>query len=477
MKQRQIVNIEEIRRQEEICARIFERVTADGKRPLALVDTYGCQQNEADSEKLRGYLAEMGYGFTQDEFQADVIVVNTCAVREHAEMRVLGNVGALNHSKKARPGQLVAVCGCMVQQPHMAQKIKASYPVVDLVFGPHELWRFPELLEKAQTGGKRVFATQNSDGAVAEGIPLRRDGKVKAWLSIMYGCNNFCTYCIVPYVRGRERSRLPEDVLAEARTLVAEGYKDITLLGQNVNSYGRDLDGGVDFADLIRMINDIPGDFRIRFMTSHPKDATEKLFQTMAACEKCCHQLHLPVQSGSDRVLKRMNRCYDSEKYLRQVALARQYMPDLVITTDIIVGFPDESEEDFAATLRLCETVRFDAMFTFIYSKRVGTPAATMPDPYSRADKQRHFDALTELANRISGEKHAEYEGKTLRVLIDGETGRDEYNLSSRTDGGRLVHLRGDVSLIGQFAEVTVTASNTWALYGELAGQGGDAHG
>ncbi|MBR1455531.1 MAG: tRNA (N6-isopentenyl adenosine(37)-C2)-methylthiotransferase MiaB [Oscillospiraceae bacterium] len=466
---RKEIDAEEIRRQQALCAQIFDRVTADGRRPLAMVDTYGCQQNEADSEKLRGYLAEMGYSFTEDEFQADVIVVNTCAVREHAEMRVLGNVGALNHTKKNKPDQIVAVCGCMVQQEHMAEKIKRSYPVVDLVFGPHELWRFPELLLRVMTGGKRVFATQKDAGAVAEGIPQRRDGSVKAWLSIMYGCNNFCTYCVVPYVRGRERSRRPEDVVAEARELVAAGYKDITLLGQNVNSYGKDLDCGVDFADLLRMVNDIPGDFLIRFMTSHPKDATEKLFRTMAACEKCAHHIHLPVQSGSDRVLKAMNRSYDREKYLEEVRVARAYMPDLVLTTDIIVGFPGETDEDFADTLRLCEQVRFDAMFTFIYSKRVGTPAASMPDPYTRADKQRHFDMLTETANRISGEKHREYEGRTLRVLVDGETGKVPYNLSSRTNGGRLVHLKGDPALIGRFADVKITASNTWALYGELA--------
>ncbi len=466
--ERTVIDPEEIRRQGQICGEIFDIVTADGARPLAMVDTYGCQQNEADSEKLRGYLAAMGYGFTSDEFEADVVVVNTCAVREHAEMRVLGNVGALNHSKKARPGQLVAVCGCMVQQPHMAEKLRASYPVVDLVFGPHELWRFPELFERAQRGKKRVFAVEKDEGSVAEGIPRERDGRVKAWLSIMYGCNNFCTYCIVPYVRGRERSRLPEDVLAEARQLVAAGYKDITLLGQNVNSYGKDLGGGTDFADLIRAINDIPGDFRIRFMTSHPKDATEKLFRTMADCEKCCRQLHLPVQSGSDRILRRMNRSYDRAAYLAQVELARSLMPELVLTTDIIVGFPGETEEDFADTLSLCEQVRFDAMFTFIYSPRVGTPAASMPDPFSRADKQRHFDRLTELANRISAEKHRAYEGRTLRVLIDGETGREPFNLSARTDGGRLVHLRGDAALVGSFADVTVTASNTWALYGEM---------
>ena len=466
--ERKVIEPGQIEAQREICAKIFERVTADGQRPLAMVDTYGCQQNEADSEKIRGYLAEMGYGFTGDEFQADVIVVNTCAVREHAEMRVFGNVGALNHTKKARPGQIIAVCGCMVQQEHIAQKIKMSYPIVDLVFGPHELWRFPELLLQVMDRHRRVFAAEKSDGVVAEGIPQSRDGKVKAWLSIMYGCNNFCTYCIVPYVRGRERSRRPEDVVREARELVAQGYKDITLLGQNVNSYGKDLDCGVDFADLIREINAIPGDFLIRFMTSHPRDATEKLFKTMAACEKCAHHIHLPVQSGSDRILKRMNRHYDRAKYLEEVETARRYMPDLVITTDIIVGFPDETEEDFAETLSLCEEVRFDAMFTFIYSKRVGTPAAAMPDPYTREQKQVHFDQLTGLANLISGEKHREYEGRTLRVLVDGETGKEPWNLSARTNGGRLVHLQGDKALIGQFVDVTITSSNTWALYGKV---------
>ncbi len=467
-KSTKTIDSAEIQRQIDLCAKVRERLRSDENRLLAMVDTYGCQQNEADSEKIRGYLAEMGFGFTQDEFAADIIVVNTCAVREHAEMRVLGNVGALNHTKKARPGQVICVCGCMVQQEHMARKIKMSYPIVDLVFGPHELWRFPELLLEVLERHKRVFATEKDDGAVAEGIPLRRDGKVKAWLSIMYGCNNFCSYCIVPYVRGRERSRQPEDIVREAEQLIAAGYKDITLLGQNVNSYGKDLDRGVDFADLLKMINAIPGDFLIRFMTSHPKDATEKLFKTMAECEKCARHLHLPVQSGNDRILKVMNRNYDSASYIKKLELARSYMPDLVVTTDIIVGFPGETEEEFNDTLKLCEKVRFDAMFTFIYSKRVGTPAASMPDPFSREEKQAHFDALTETANRISGEKHKEYEGKTVRVLIDGETGRDEYNLSSRTNGGRLVHLKGDSSLIGQFKNVRITASNTWALYGEI---------
>ena len=457
----------DIQRQLDICAQLRAHFSAGGRQPLAMVDTYGCQQNEADSEKLRGYLRAMGFGFTQDEFAADVVVMNTCAVREHAETRVFGNVGALTHTKARNPEQIIAVCGCMAQQAHVAEKLKKSYRIVDLVFGPHELWRFPELLHTVCTEHRRVFAIDPADGSVVEGIPRQRDGSVKAWLSIMYGCNNFCTYCIVPYVRGRERSRHPEEIVREARELVAAGYKDITLLGQNVDSYGRDLDEDVDFADLIRSINAIPGDFVIRFMSSHPKDATEKLFRAMAECEKCAHQMHLPVQSGNDRVLHAMNRGYTREKYLAQVALARQYMPDLVLTTDIIVGFPGETDAEFDDTLSLIETVRYDAMFTFIYSPRVGTPAAKMPDPYTRAQKQVRFDALVAAANRISEEKHRAYEGSVQRVLVDGADGRGDHPLTARTKGGRLVHMRGDASLVGQFVDVKITGSNTWALYGE----------
>ncbi len=457
----------ELARQREICDKIREGL--GGARPLAFVDTYGCQQNEADSEALRGYIELMGFGFTEDENEAELIVVNTCAVRGHAEMRVLGNVGALVHAKARNPRLIVAVCGCMVQQPHMAEKIKKSFRVVDLCFGPHELWRFPELYERALRRRGRVFETSPCEGVVAEGLPVHRQGSVKAWLSIMYGCNNFCTYCIVPYVRGRERSRQPEDVVAEARRLVAAGYKDITLLGQNVNSYGKDLGSDVDFADIIREINDIPGDFLIRFMTSHPRDATEKLFRTMAECEKCAKHIHLPVQSGSSRVLKAMNRHYDREKYLSLVDMARSYMPELVLTTDIIVGFPGETAEDFEETMSLVERVRYDAMFTFIFSPREGTPAAAMPDPVSREEKQAWFDRLVETANAISGEKHREYIGKRLRVLVDGETGRGEYNLSARTNGGRLVHLKGGPELVGSFIEADITDGNTWALYGVTA--------
>jgi len=465
--QRQEIEESAIARQQELCREIRQRL--GDKRRYALVDTYGCQQNESDSEILRGYLRDMGYALTDDEETADVIVVNTCAVREHAEMRVLGNVGALVHTKRKKPDQIVALCGCMVQQPQMAEKVRRSYRVVDLVFGPHETWRFPELLNRVLTEKTRVFAVDPSDGVVAEGMPRRRDSTVKAWLSIMNGCNNFCTYCIVPYVRGRERSRRPEEVLSEARQLVEAGYKDITLLGQNVNSYGKDLPGAADFAELLARLAEIPGDFVLRFMTSHPKDATDRLFETMARYDKIEKHIHLPLQAGSDRTLKRMNRGYTAAEYAALAERARAIVPGLVLTTDIIVGFPGETEAEFRETLAMAERLRFDAMFTFLYSRRSGTPAAAMEDPVSREEKQKWFDELLQVQNAISAEIHQQYVGKKLRVLVDGENRQGgDYNLSSRTLGGRLVHLKGDPSLIGQFRDVTVTEGRTWALFGEL---------
>ena len=472
MYERREITTQERLQQEQFCEKI-KRLIAH--RPhYALVDTYGCQQNESDSEMLRGWLVQCGYELTADIDLADLVAVNTCAVREHAEKRVLGNVGALNHRKAKNPELVVCVGGCMTQQPTMREKIKNSYRVVDLVFGPHEVWKFPELLlgvleRRGRRGQKhRVIAAEPGEGVVAEGLPRQRDSAVKAWLSIMNGCDNFCSYCIVPYVRGRERSRRPGDVIAEAKALVAAGYKDITLLGQNVNSYGKGLDEGMDFPELLAELDKIPGDYVLRFMTSHPKDATEKLFKVMAGSEHCAHHIHLPLQSGSDRILKQMNRHYDRAAYLEKVAAARRYMPDLVLTTDIIVGFPGETEADFSDTLSLVEEVQYDAMFTFIFSPRTGTPAAAMPDPVTRAEKQVWFDRLVESANRISGEKHAAYVGRTVRVLVDGETGQTPYNLSSRTKGGRLVHLSGDPALVGQFMDVKITDSTTWALYGEL---------
>jgi len=435
--------------------------------PLAYVDTYGCQQNESDSEMLRGMLLSMGYNFTNDEFSADVIVLNTCAVRENAENRVLGNVGALVHTKRAKPSQIIAFCGCLAAVPETVEKIRESYRQVDLVFSPNALWRFPELLHRALTERGRVFDDGDIDGAVAEGLPVHREGTHKAWLTAMYGCDNFCSYCIVPHVRGRERSREPAILLHEARELVAEGCKDITLLGQNVNSYGAGLDENINFASLIRRINDIPGEFLIRFMTSHPKDAGDDLFRAMADCGKAARHIHLPFQAGADRILSLMNRGYTHEEYLYKVELARKYMPDIIITSDVIVGFPGETEDEFLDTLRLIESARFDALFTFIYSKRPGTPAAEMEDKVTREEKQARFDRLIDLHNTIAMEKHREYVGRTMRVLVDEESGDARYPLKARTNGGRLVHLRADKELIGSFVEAKIVDCNAWSLFGE----------
>ena len=468
-RQEVLIPTGEVQRQMEICRQLAQHNAEAGVQPLALVDTYGCQQNEADSEQIRGMLREMGYAFTEDTGVADVIVINTCAIREHAELRVLGNVGALTHTKRRKPNQVICLCGCSMQEPHMAEKLRKSFRHVDLVFGPHALWRFPELLQQVLLKKERVFATEQSDGRIAEGLPVVRRGKIKAWVSIMYGCNNFCTYCIVPYVRGRERSREPEQILEEVRGLVAEGYKDITLLGQNVNSYGKDLDSNVDFADLLAQINDIPGDFLVRFMTSHPRDASQKLFETMARCDKVAPQLHLPVQSGSSRVLKAMNRHYDRETYLDEVRRLKELIPDIVLTSDIIVGFPGETEEEFEETLSLLEEVRFDSLFTFIFSPRVGTPAAKMDDPVPMTEKKKWFQRLLDTQNRISVEKHKEYIGRILPVLVEEENPADEVNnLNCRTDGWRLVHVPGDVSLLGQRKKVKITDCSTWSLFGEF---------
>ena len=463
-----MIPAEDIQRQKEYCAEIRALNDQLATPPLAWVDTYGCQQNEADSELIRGMLTEMGYEMTATEQDADVIVINTCAIREHAEQRVFGNIGALVHTKRRKPGQIICLCGCMAQEPHVAEKLRNSYHHVDLVFGPHALWRFPEFLRRIYMRRGRVFETENSEGAIAEGLPVRRSGTIKAWVSIMYGCNNFCSYCIVPHVRGRERSREPEIILNEIRELAEQGYKDITLLGQNVNSYGKDLSCDIDFPALLEMANDIPGDFLLRFMTSHPKDATEKLFDVMAKCEKVAPVIHLPFQSGNTRVLKEMNRRYSREQYLEKVHALRERIPNVVLTSDVIVGFPGETTPEFEDTLSLIEDVRFDALFTFIYSPRKGTPAAEMPDPMSKEEKSANFNRLVEAQNRISLEKHQAYIGTVQRCLVDGESEDPRNNLNARTPGNRLVHLQGDLSLIGSYVDVKITGCSTWALFGEL---------
>ena len=447
------------------CNQIAAYWHQQARTPKAYVETYGCQQNEADSERIRGMLVESGYQICDEAEGADVVVMNTCAIREHANQRVFGNLGALTHTKRRHPAQKIFLCGCMAGQEVVSTRVKNSYHHVDGVFSTHHLWQFPEILYKVLSTGKRHFYIADEAGSIAEGLPVVRSNPLKAWVSIMYGCNNFCTYCIVPYVRGRERSRKPEDILAECRQLAEAGIKEITLLGQNVNSYGKDLDCNVDFADLLAMIAQLDGDFLIRFMTSHPRDASTKLFDTMAKYDKIAKQLHLPFQSGSSRVLKAMNRHYDRETYLEKVRYAKAVMPELVLTSDVIVGFPGETAEEFEETITLIQQVRYDALFTFIFSPRPGTPAAKMEDPTPKEEKNRRFDRLCNVQNSISEEIHAGYTGKTFRCLVDGV---DKDMLTARTEGGRLVRFPGAEDLIGTYQDLTITGSNTWSLTGEL---------
>jgi tRNA-2-methylthio-N6-dimethylallyladenosine synthase len=460
---------EEMRRYQQECSaqvREIMEIRARGPKPLASVHVFGCQQNVADAERMKGMLAEMGYGFTANDEEADLILFNTCAVREHAEDRVFGNVGALKSIKRRHPSTLIALCGCMAQEPHVAKKLKESYPFVGLVFGTHNVHRLPELLLESLLYGRRVFACEDSVGEVHEGIPVHRDGTIRAWLPVMYGCNNFCTYCIVPYVRGRERSRTPDMVLAEARDIVENGFKDITLLGQNVNSYGKNLPEPMSFAQLLKQTADIPGDFWVRFMTSHPKDATQELFDAMASSDKICKHLHLPFQSGSDRILKKMNRHYDRAKYLELVKAARKAMPDISLTSDVIVGFPGETREDFEETLRLVKEVEFTSLYTFIYSPREGTPAAKMEDPISAAEKSAWFTELCKVQEEIAARRCAKMVGSTVKVLCEQRS--DKGIVSGRTEGNLVITFPAEETVVGSFAEVKITSARNWTLQGEL---------
>ena len=450
-KKTTVISPEALQRQEGFCGRVREYWQAQGITPVAFVETYGCQQNEADSEQIRGMLEHCGYGLTDGPEGADLVIFNTCAIREHAEQRVFGNVGALVHTRRRHPRQKIFLCGCMMGQPAVVERVRKSYPYVDGVFSTHHLWELPQLLLGVLTTGKRVFSVEDSAGAIAEGLPVVRENKLKAWVSVMYGCNNFCSYCIVPYVRGRERSRQPEDILQECRALIAQGYKEITLLGQNVNSYGKDLGLGVDFADLMAQIASLPGDFRLRFMTSHPKDASHKLFDTIAAYPKICKQFHLPFQSGNDRVLHAMNRRYTVEQYLNIVDYLRERRPDFSLTSDLIVGFPNESEADFQGTLDLIQRVQYDNLYTFIYSKRSGTKAANMPDATSDAEKRQRMERLLTLQREIATKNYKRFLGRTMRVLVEGDSKRGDGWLFGKSNEAIIVEFMGDRSLIGTF--------------------------
>lgn len=441
---------------------------SNGRPRLAHTETYGCQQNVNDTERIRGMLNKAGFMFTDNAEEADLVIYNTCAVRENAEQRVFGRLGILKHIKETRPDMIVAVCGCMVQQEHICEKIKKVHNHVDLIFGTHSLYRMPELLYKTIEENRKVVDITDCDGVISEDIPILRDKEEKAWVSVMYGCNNFCTYCIVPYVRGRERSRKCEDILSEIKDLVAKGTSEISLLGQNVNSYGKDLDCDIDFADLLYMINDIDGVERIRFMTSHPKDLSDKLIYAIRDCDKVCKQLHLPLQSGSDKILKDMNRHYTKEKYLKIVDKLRKEIPNITLTTDIIVGFPTETTQDFLETLDVLEKVRYDNIFSFIYSRREGTPAAKLDFVLSDEQIHKNFDKMLEVQNEICLEKNLEYKDKVELVLVEDVSKNDPTLLSGRTDGGKLVNFKGDPSLKGKYVKVKITMPKQWSLEGEL---------
>ena len=434
------------------------------------VQTFGCQQNEADSERLAGMAEAMGYAAAVSADDADLILINTCAVREHAEERALSITGQFKHLKEKKPELIIGICGCMVSQETRKERIKHSYPYVSFLFGTSMLYRMPEILYRYLHEHKRQFFLDAGDaGNIAEGIPVRRVSDKQAWVSIMYGCNNFCTYCIVPYVRGRERSRRPELILEEIRGLIAEGYREFTLLGQNVNSYGRDLEDDIDFPDLLGQICALEGDFKVHFMTSHPKDASRKLIDVMAANEKAAKHFHLPLQSGSDRVLTAMNRRYTIAQYLDILSYMREKMPDITVTSDIIVGFPTETEAEFEETLDAIRAARCDQLFTFIYSPRTGTPAAGMeqlPDTV----KGDRMTRLLAVQNEIMLEKNRACIGREYRILVEGVSRGDKSMYAGRTEGGKLVHFPADeaLSLTGRVVNVKITAAETYNLWAEL---------
>ncbi len=447
-----------------------ERIAASkGKRNAkAFVRTFGCQMNEHDSEKISGMLTSMGYEITDCQEACDIIVFNTCCVRENAEEKVFGHLGALKGLKRANPDLIIVVCGCMTEQPHIVDEIRKKYKNVDLVFGTHNLHRFPELIYNVMTSRVRTYETSRTDSEVAEGMPVKRDSNIKAWVTIMYGCDNYCSYCIVPYVRGHERSRRPEDILKEIKELQSQGIKEVTLLGQNVNSYGKDLEPAATFAGLLDLIceeTDIP---RIRFMTSHPKDISPELIDTMANHPAICDQLHLPVQSGSTRLLEKMNRRYTKERYLDIINNVKKKIPGISLTTDIIVGFPGETEEDFAETLDLVEKVGYDNAFTFIYSKRTGTPAASYPDQVPDDVVKERFDRLLALQNGISRRINDTYEGKIVEVLTEGLSKNNTDRYTGRTGGGKIVNFTAPYDVTGKIVNVKITHIQTWSLEGEL---------
>lgn len=452
----------------ELDIKKYEDINKSNTGKHFFITTYGCQMNEEDSEKLSGMLKRIGYTKTENIEDASIVLFNTCCVRENAENKVFGNLGMMKKYKRKNPDLIIGICGCMMQQEGMADKVLKTFPYVDIIFGTHNSYKFPEYLNRVKTEGVQVKEILNKETEIIEGIPIDRENNTKAFVTIMYGCNNFCTYCIVPYVRGRERSRKSEEIIKEIKELVSKGYKEITLLGQNVNSYGKGLEEKIDFAKLLRLINEIDGLERVRFMTSHPKDLNEDVIFAIKECDKLCEQIHLPVQSGSDRILKEMNRHYDRERYMYLINKIKEEIPYATITTDIIVGFPGETEEDFNDTLSLVKEVGYNAAYTFIYSRRNHTPADRMENQVPDDIKHERFNKLVQAVNEGVIKSNKEYEGKTVEILVEGPSKNDETKLMGRTRNGKLVNFAGDKSLIGQLINLKIVRAQPFSLIGEL---------
>ena len=473
-KRKQVqVPIEKIQEQDKFIEAVAEQnsrfYAIHQTKPKYMIQTFGCQMNEHDSEKLCAMLDEMGYQRSVLVEECDLIIYNTCAVRENAELKVYGNLGQLKLQKRKNPDLKIAVCGCMMQQPHVVKELKTKYRHVDLAFGTHNLYKFPELLVNSMEAHKMLVDIWDVDGEVVEGLRSTRKFELKAFVNIMYGCNNFCTYCIVPYTRGRERSRTPEDIINEIKELAANGTKEITLLGQNVDSYGKTLDIDITFAELLRMVNEIEGIERIRFMTSHPKDISDEVIYAIRDCDKVCEYLHLPVQSGSSRLLKKMNRHYTKEDYLNIIEKARKEVPDITFSTDLMIGFPGETEEDLLDTIDVVQKVRYDLAFTFIYSKRTGTPAAEMEDQIDEKVKHERFNRVLNEVNKVVAEISEEYRGKVVEVLVEGKSKTDDNVLTGRTRQNKLVNFVGGTDeSIGTLVNVKITDPKTFSLQGEL---------
>jgi tRNA-2-methylthio-N6-dimethylallyladenosine synthase len=460
------VSIKEIKKQKEYM-NVISQINK-GKEKKFNIETFGCQLNENDSEKIAGMCMEMGYKQADKREEADLVIINTCCIRENAENKVYGHLGELKKQKLKNPGLIITVCGCMMQQKHVVENIKKSFMNVDLIFGTHNIYKFPYLLYKKIKGNKNIYEVSEDNGYMAEGLPIKRVKGVKAMVTVMYGCNNYCTYCVVPFVRGREKSRTPLDIIREVETAVENKFVEIILLGQNVNSYGNDLDDNISFARLLNMVNEIKGVERIRFMTSHPKDISTELISSIMNCKKVCEHLHLPIQSGSTRILKKMNRKYTKEHYMGLIEKIKKEIPDISLTTDIIVGFPGETEDDFEETLDVIRKVRYDSAYTFLFSKRAGTPAAKFSGQIPEEVKKKRFKKLIDEQNKISREINENLLDKVFMVLVEGKSKKNPDAFTGRTRTNKIVNFKSERELTGKFVEVKINRALTWSLEGEF---------